>query len=278
VKTVLVAEIGINHNGSMEITKKLIDAAKMADCRYVKFQKRTVDLVYSKEELDKYRESPWGTTNRQQKEGLELSREQYQEIDAYCKLRGIGWFASPWDIKSIEFLSEFDLPFLKVASAKMTDEPFLEAVAATGKKVIVSTGMISKQELDRALYILGDNVEYILMCTSTYPSKVSDINMRRLISLGRIYPGYRIGFSNHSPGLTFISMAVTLGAEMIEYHVTLDRSMYGSDQASSIEIPGMLRIAKEVSDIELAWGTPELRCLDSEKSIRDKLMVARKLP
>lgn len=201
-----------------------------------------------------------------------MSKENYQEIDSYCRSREMGWFASPWDPVSVDFLKSFNLPYMKVASAKMTDMPMLEAVRDSGIPVIVSTGMIDKSELDRALAVLGDRVEYILACTSTYPSKATDMHMNRIRYLKEQYPKYRIGFSNHSAGLTFITMAATLGAEMIEYHATLDRAMYGSDQAASIEIPGMLRIAKEIEDIEVAWGRPELGCLESEIPIRKKLM------
>lgn len=272
MKTILVAEIGINHNGSIGIAKELIDVAKLAKCQYVKFQKRTIDVVYSKEELDKYRESPWGTTNRQQKEGLELSQDNYEEIDRHCKSRDMEWFASPWDPLSVDFLVPFNPPYMKIPSAKMMDMDLLSAVRDTNLPVIVSTGMLDKEDLDRALGILGKNVEYILACTSTYPSKSTDMHMSRIKYLKQTYPMYKIGFSNHSPGLTFITMAATLGAEMIEYHVTLDRAMYGSDQSASIEVPGMLRIAKEIADIEISWGDPSLHCLENEKPIRKKLM------
>jgi N-acetylneuraminate synthase len=273
MKTKLIAEIGINHNGDLDVAKKLIDISSAAGCDFVKFQKRTVDLVYTKEELDKPRQSPWGTTNRQQKMGLEFSEQDYNEIDRYCKDKKIGWMASPWDPISVKFLGSYDCPYIKVASAMMTNLPVLEEIRDTGKPVILSTGMISEDELNTALDVIGKSTEYILACTSTYPSKVSDMNMRSIKTLQEKYGNsYKIGFSNHSPGLTFIYMAATLGAEMIEFHVTLDRSMYGSDQAASIEFPGIFRLVSNIKDIENSWGTGKIECLESEKPIREKLM------
>jgi N-acetylneuraminate synthase len=272
MKPILVAECGINHNGDVLLAKKMIDIAVMAGCNYVKFQKRTIDDVYSPEELSAYRESPWGTTFRQQKEGIELSAEKYKEIDLYCKEKGIGWFASPWDIGSVDFLSEFDCPYIKVASACLGNMPLLRKIKNTNRPIIVSTGMVSKEELDAALNVLGENVKFILACTSTYPAKPEEMNMRKIETLKDCYGGIaKIGFSNHSPGILFVIMAATLGAEMIEYHITLDRSMYGSDQASSIELPGALKINDYVSDMEKCWGSGEIACAESEKNSRKKL-------
>lgn len=270
---IIVSEIGINHNGSISLIKKMIDASVLGGTDYVKFQKRTIDQVYTEEELNKERESPWGTTNRQQKEGLELDTNGYDEIDIYCKQKGIKWFASPWDLESVRFLVRYSPDYIKVASACMCNFPLLEEIKRYKIPVIVSTGMISKEELDKALDVLGGSVEFILSCTSTYPTSIEDMNMRQMITLREIYGrNYKIGFSNHSPGITFILMAATLGAEMIEYHMTLDRSMYGSDQAASIEIPGVMKIGTSIRDIERSWGSGEIKCLDSELSVRKKLM------
>lgn len=270
-RVLLVAEIGINHNGDLSLAKKLIDVASFSGCDFVKFQKRTVDLVYSKEELDKYRESPWGTTNREQKYGLEFGEGAYDEIDRYCRGKGVGWFASPWDLKSIDFLERYEPPFYKVASASLTDIDLLKKIRSTGRKIILSTGMSTKEELDKALMLLGANVEYILACTSTYPTKNEEMNIRFINTLQAQYPEYKIGFSNHSPGIFFAATSAALGAEMIEFHITLDRSMYGSDQAASIEPAGVTKLSKYVRALEVAMGTGEWIVYESEELIKEKL-------
>ena len=273
MRTNLVAEIGINHNGDLSIAKKLIDAACLGGCKYVKFQKRDIDVVYTKEELDKFRESPWGTTNREQKNGLEFGESEYNAIDSYCKEKGIKWFASPWDINSVKFINQYDIPYIKVASASMLDFPLLEEIKATGKPIVVSVGMLSKEELDTSLVFLGGNVSHILSCTSTYPTKPSDMNMNKIKTLFSLYgEKYKIGFSNHHQGITFILMASTLGVDMIEYHITLDRALYGSDQSASIELPRVIRIKSTLEDMESSWGDGEIKCLPSEVPIREKLM------
>lgn len=216
----VVAEIGINHNGDIDLAKKLIDVAKIHGCQFVKFQKRDIDLVYSKEELDKPRESPWGTTNREQKEGLEFGAEEYEEIDLHCVTREIDWFASPWDIVSVNFLRMYDPPFMKVASASLTDLELLQSIKETNIPVILSTGMSTKEELDGAIDLLGAQVEYILACTSTYPTPDSEMNLKFIRTLIDQYPNQRIGFSNHSPGIMFMVAARAIGAEMLEFHMT----------------------------------------------------------
>jgi N-acetylneuraminate synthase len=227
--------------------------------------------VYTKEELDKYRESPWGTTNREQKMGLEFSKEEYREIDKYCREKGIGWFASPWDVKSVDFLKEFDVPYIKIASASITDEALLDAVNKTGIPVILSTGMSTKKEIDLALSKL-DKVEYILSCVSTYPTQPKDVNMEKLLTIqGEYGDKYKIGYSNHSPGIVFMVVATALGAEMLEYHITLDRSMYGSDQAASIETSGVLKMGKYISAIDEGWGSGEISCSGAEEQVKEKL-------
>ncbi|MHA2023946.1 MAG: N-acetylneuraminate synthase family protein [Candidatus Thorarchaeota archaeon] len=268
---VMVCEIGINHNGDVGLARKLIDVAKQAGCDLVKFQKRNIDLVYTKSELSRYRESPWGKTNRAQKEGLEFDLEEYKEIDRYCKEREIQWFASPWDPKSVEFLMEFDNPYTKIASAGVTDIKLLEAVRETGRPVIISTGMSDQQQVDLALEIVGKQVEYLLACTSTYPTADCEMNLKFIETLKREYPQYKIGFSNHSPGIIYTCCAAALGAEMLEFHITLDRAMYGSDQAASIEVPGVWNLGKHVRNIEEAMGDGGWRVFPSEKEISRKL-------
>jgi len=266
-----VAEIGINHNGNLNIAKKLIATASSAGIDYVKFQKRTIDLVYSEEELNKPRESPWGTTTREQKEGLEFGFNEYKEIDEYCKLLGIRWFASPWDSASVDFLSSFNNDYIKVPSALMTDKKFLSNVKSTSIPVIASTGMCTEEETDFVVRFFGDQLVYLLHCTSTYPCKPDETNLKCILSLKSKYPHLKIGFSNHSPGIIFIPAALVLGAEMVEFHITLDRSMYGSDQASSIELVGIINICKYLESLKVAIGDGKKVVYDSEKSIMEKL-------
>jgi len=281
MKPVLVAEIGINHNGDLSIAKRLIINSKAAGCDYVKFQKRTIEDVYTKEELDQFRESPWGTTNRDQKYGLEFEKEQYDEIDKFCKEQDIGWFGSPWDIKSVDFLMQYDPEYIKIASALITDVELLmhvkKLVSNTRTKVIISTGMSNEKEIVKCVDILGDDIEYILSCVSTYPTRPKEMNMLKIRTLKNLFGAnsfnykYKIGFSNHSPSLQFVFMGYFMGAEMIEYHITLDRSLYGSDQSSSIEFGGMLKINDWIKDYEIAYGDSVICCIDSELPIRKKL-------
>jgi len=270
--TKLIAEIGINANGDVDMAKELIDIAAISGCYGVKFQKRDIDFLYTQEELDKYLESPWGATVGDYKRAREFGLREYKEIDKYCKYKGIAWFATPWDVNSVEFLSQFDIPYIKVASASLTDKVLLKKIKGTGKKVILSTGMSSIDELNAALEIFGDTVEYILSCTSSYPTPVKDVNLKRLSTLKDMYGDkYKIGYSNHYAGIIFIVAAYLLGAEMLEYHITLDRSMYGTDQASSIEPPGCLKIGKYVETLQNGMGSGSVGCLESEIPIRKKL-------
>jgi len=272
-KIVLVGEVGINHNGDMDIVKKLINVANLANLDYVKFQKRTVEKVYTKEELDKYRESPWGFSNREQKMGLELNQKQYDQIDAYCRANSIGWFASPWDTESVLFLKQYEPPYIKIPSALITNSELLNTIKYhTNTPVIISTGMSTKAEVDKCLEVLGNRVEYILACTSTYPTKDSEMNMKFISTLKNEYsPKYKIGFSNHSPGIFWASVAPAFGAEMIEFHITLDRSMYGSDQAASIEPAGVTKLASYCKSWQEGMGTGEWIVYPSEEEIKKKL-------
>lgn len=269
----VVAEIGINHNGDLDIAKKLIDHAVVVGCDFVKFQKRTIDLVYTQEELSQYRESPWGITNRAQKEGLEFGKEEYDELDSYCREKEIGWFASPWDVESVDFLQRYDLPYIKVASAGVTDYPLLQRIAQTKKCTILSTGMSAGEEVKQAINILGVQCSFLLACTSTYPTFDNEMNLRFIRTLQRTDPfrKYHIGFSNHSPGIFYSAVAAALGAKMIEFHITLDRAMYGSDQAASIELSGMVTLLKYIRKLPAAMGTGNWVITKGEQKIRDKL-------
>lgn len=270
-KVFITAEVGINGNGDMDLAKKLIDVACLAGCDAVKFQKRTVDVVYTPEQLDVPRESPWGTTNREQKYGLEFGVSDYKEIDKYCELKNIEWFASPWDVNSVEFLNIWPTKYIKIASASLTDFDLLEATMITEKDIIISTGMSTKEELDNALKIVGKNVKYILACTSTYPTVPEEMNLNFIKTLKKEYPQYKIGFSNHSPGIMFMVAAAALGAEMIEFHITLDRAMYGSDQAASIETNGVMSLCKHIRNIEKGMGTGDWTVFPSEEKVKKSL-------
>lgn len=267
----LVYEVGINANGSIELVKKMIDVAYSAGCHYVKLQKRNVEVVYTKEELETPRESPWGSTTREQKYGLEFTKGQYDEIDRYCRGK-IKWFASPWDIDSLWFLAEYrDCAFIKIPSALITNFTLLSEAKKTGIPVIISTGMSTTQQIDNAVTELGSSLYCLMHCTSTYPSKPEELNLNVIRYFKETYPNVKIGFSNHNPGLIYMPVAVALGAEMIEFHGTLDRSMYGSDQAASIEPEGVYHLVKWVRGVEEAMGDGVKRVYDSEIPIMRKL-------
>lgn len=268
----IVMEVGINANGDLSTAKKLIDIAKVAGCDYVKFQKRTIELVYSEEELNKPRESPWGTTAREQKHGLEFGKDDYDQIDAYCRQVGIEWFASPWDVEAVKFLSQYDLPFIKIASACVTDHKLLRAVSGYGKpKKIISTGMSTQQEVYECCFVLSGELKYILACTSTYPTLDEEMNLEFITTLQKDYPFCKIGFSNHSPGIIYMIVAAALGAHMLEFHATLDRSMCGSDQAASIEPTGVFKLVKHVRNLEKAMGDGKWIVFPSEEKVKEKL-------
>ncbi len=267
----LVAEIGINHNGNINIAKKLIDVAAIAGCDYVKFQKRTIDVVYPEEVLDKYRESPWGTTNREQKYGLEFGQNEYDQIDEYCRGKRIGWYASPWDIESVNFLRQYRPMYMKVASACLTDSELLAKMFGTAADLILSTGMSTRGELVQALSKVGTRTSHVLACTSTYPTADAEMNLNFIKTLQDQYPVYKIGFSNHSPGIQYSVVAAALGAKMIEFHITLDRAMYGSDQAASIETGGVMALCKHVRNLERAMGTGEWTVFESEEGVKKSL-------
>lgn len=272
IHTNIIAEIGINHNGDLEICKKLIDWAVLCGCDAVKFQKRTVEKVYSKEYLDSYRESPWGTTQRAQKEGLEFGKEEYGVIDSYCKEKGIEWFASAWDIEAQEFLNQFDCKYNKVASAMLTNLELLEMIAKEKKHTFVATGMSTFEEIDTAVEILKKyECPYELMhCNSTYPMKNEDANLKMIYTLKERY-GCNVGYSGHETGRIVSLAAVAMGATSLERHITLDRTMYGSDQAASLEVDDLQRLVKDIRAIELALGNGEKILSEAELATKKKL-------
>lgn len=268
----IIAEIGINHNGDLDIAKKLIDVACLAGANAVKFQKRTIDIVYTKEELDKLRESPWGTTNGEQKRGLEFGLEEYKKIDAYCKEKNIEWFASAWDIESQKFLRQFNLNYSKVASAMLTHDELLECIAEEGKHTFISTGMSDFSEIDKAVEIFNKhNCPFELMhCMSTYPMKDEDANLNVIMKLRERY-NCNVGYSGHEVGLAVSYAATALGVSSLERHITLARAMYGSDQAASVEPAGFMQLVGAVRKIEKAMGDGVKRITPEEMKIRDKL-------
>ncbi|HCL81659.1 MAG TPA: N-acetylneuraminate synthase [Nitrospiraceae bacterium] len=268
----IVAEIGINHNGDLGITKDLIDLAKDAGCDAIKFQKRTIDLVYSKELLDSLRESPWGTTQREQKEGLEFGLDEYKEINRYFKEVGIDWFASAWDIESQKFLRQFDCQYNKIASAMLTYEPLLKEVASEKKYTFIATGMSGIENIDRAVEIFREaGCPFELMhCISTYPMDDEDANLNCIEALRERY-NCDVGYSGHEVGLAVSYAAAALGITSLERHITLDRAMYGSDQAASLEPAGLRTLVGGVRKIRKAMGDGEIKILDKEVPISKKL-------
>jgi N-acetylneuraminate synthase len=271
-KTFVIAEIGINHNGDLKIAKKLIDGAAKAGCDMVKLQKRTIDAVYSAGELNRPRESPFGTTNRQQKEGLEFNTKDYLEIDSYCKKKGIEWTASAWDIESQVFLRQFDLNYNKVASAMLTDRNLLEAIAEEKKHTFISTGMSTMEQIGKAVDIFRNaTCPFELMhCNSTYPMQPEDANLLTINTLKEEF-NCDVGYSGHETGIVISAAAVALGATSLERHITLDRSMYGSDQSASLELVGLNKLVKYVRAVEQALGSSEKLVTEKEKEIAAKL-------
>jgi N-acetylneuraminate synthase len=266
----IVAEIGINHNGDIELAKKLIDLADASGCNAVKFQKRTIDVVYTAEELAKPRENPFGLTNGDLKRGLEFSFEQYREIDCYCKELGIAWFASCWDERSVDFIDQFNPPCYKIASASLTDDNLLRYHRAKGRPIILSTGMSTQEEVDHAVDVLGKKDLIILHATSTYPSNYDELNLKAIPELRKRY-GVPTGYSGHETGIPSSSATVALGACMIERHITLERSLWGSDQAASLGPSGITRLVRDIRLVEMSMGDGVKRVFEREKPIIKKL-------
>ena len=274
MKVFIISEIGINHNGNIGLAKKMIDESIIAGADAVKFQKRDINLVYSKEILSQKRESPWGTTQKDQKEGLELSQEEYKEIDKYCKLKKIEWFASAWDLNSLKFLAQFNLKYNKIASPMIVDKNFLAEVAKQKKYTFISTGMSTFQNIDTAVKIFKENnCKFELMhCVSAYP--FDDVRASlNLIKVMKDKYGCKVGYSGHEKsGLAISIAAVALGATSLERHITLDRTMYGSDQAASLTPNGFKSLVSAIRKIEKAIdGEKEKNILDIEISVAKKL-------
>jgi len=268
-KTYVIAEIGINHNGDINLAKELIVGAYKSGCDAVKFQKRTIDEVYSKEDLDRHRDSPWGTTNREQKEGIEFGIEQYKELHRFTKKMKMDFIVSCWDVKSVDLIEKhIEIDYHKVASALATNKVFLERLNKTNKPIILSTGMCSAEQIDAAASLLT-NVEYILACTSTYPTAPEEVNLKHITTLKEKYPQTKIGFSNHYNGHDACVGAVALGAECVEFHITKDRTMYGSDQVASIE--NYCALLDGVRNMENMLGDGVKKVYETELPIAKKL-------
>jgi len=278
MKTYIIAEIGINHNGDMDIAKKLIDIAAVAGCDAVKFQKRNPDVCVPEHQKTIMRDTPWGEmTYLDYKHKIEFGKEEYDEIDAYCKTQGIRWSASPWDRDSLDFVLQYDVPFIKIPSAMLTNLTLINRASLSGKDIIVSTGMSTEEEIFAAVQVLRHNRSYrsdfkwsLLHCNSTYPANLEDLNLIRIKTLRDKY-NCEVGYSGHEFRLGTSVSAVYLGATIIERHITLDRSMWGTDQLSSVEPQGLFKLVSGIRELEKAYGTPELIPTEGEEEIRRKL-------
>jgi len=266
----VIAEIGINHNGSVEIAKKLIDISVLAGAQAVKFQKRTVDIVYSKDELLKPRDSVFGKTNGDLKRGLEFGKKEYDIIDKHCKEKNILWTASCWDENSLEFIMQYEPKFLKIASAFLTDKSLLVGHKSKNLPTILSTGMSTIEEIEKAVDILERKNLILLHCTSSYPCKIEELNLKTISTLIKKF-NLLVGYSGHEVGLSTTISAVTLGACVVERHITLDRSMWGSDQSASVEPIGFKKLVTDIRSTEQALGNGIKTVYDSEKDIIKKL-------
>ena len=268
----IIAEIGINHNGSVSLAKKMIDIAVTTGCDAVKFQKRTIDIVYTKEELAKERKSVFGNTNGDLKRGLEFGEKEYKEIDAYCKEKGIMWFASCWDEQAVDFIDKFDVPCYKIASASLTDDNLLKYTKekAKGRPILLSTGMSTLSEIRHAVEILGKDNLVIYHCTSTYPSNADEMNLLAINELKKEFD-CPIGYSGHERGVTPSVLAVALGACSVERHITVDRTNWGSDQAASLEMAGLYHMVRDIRQVPALLGDGKKVVYTRELPIIDKL-------
>jgi len=267
----VVAEVGINHNGDLELARKLIDVAVAAGCSAVKFQKRTPELCVPQAERDKIRETPWGSMSYlDYRKRIEFGEAEYREIDAHCRERGITWFASPWDMESVDFLEMFSPPCHKVASACLTDDHLLHRLAATGRPVILSTGMSSMEEIRHAVSLLGTERLIINHSTSSYPCPPEELNLNIIATLRNAFD-CPVGYSGHETGLQTTYAAVALGACLVERHITLDRSMWGSDQNASVESTGLFRMVRDIRVIETAMGDGVKRIYETELPVSNRL-------
>jgi sialic acid synthase SpsE len=267
----IIAEIGINHNGDIEIAKQLMDVAVETGCDAVKFQKRTPEICVPEEQKSIPRETPWGSmTYFEYKKRIEFEQTEFEQIDAYAKKIGIDWFASPWDVPSVDFLEGFNVPCQKIASACLTDSELLTAINKTKTTTILSTGMSSMQEIDKAVSLLNDVPLAIAQATSTYPAEASELNLRAIQTFAEKYK-VPVGYSGHERGLQVTIAAVALGATFIERHITLDRSMWGTDHSASLEPEGLKKLVRDIRIVELALGDGKKKVYESEIPIRAKL-------
>ena len=273
-KTFIIAEIGINHNGDLNIAKRLIDISAAAGCDAVKFQKRNPDICVPEHQKSVMRETPWGEMPYlDYKKKTEFGRKEYDEINNHCKKQGIAWSASPWDVDSLDFINQYDIPFIKIASASLTDHALLIKTCLTGKKIIISTGMSSEKEIDNAVRVLKDNQLNdiaILHCNSSYPAPIEELNLSCIKTLKEKY-SCEVGYSGHEVGIIISCAAAALGATSVERHITLDRSMYGSDQAASLELSGLRKMTEYIREIEVSLGDGVKKITDTEKGAAKKL-------
>ncbi len=275
-RVMVVAEIGINHNGSLEVARKLIDGALLAGCDAVKFQKRTPERCVPRDQWYIERDTPWGRIPYiEYRRRIELSEQDFVAIDRYCRERGILWFASCWDEESVDFIEQFDPPCYKAASASLTDLPLLRRMRTTSKPLMLSTGMSTTEEIDRAVAAVGEEDLLLAHATSTYPCPVEQVNLRMIDTLRRRFPRIPIGYSGHETGLAPTWAAVAMGAAFVERHITLDRAMWGSDQAASVEIVGLVRLVANLRDIERSLGDGVKRVYEEELVARSKLRRVR---
>ena len=272
-KTYIIAEIGINHNGSLDVAKKLIDVASVAGCDAVKFQKRNPDVCVPEHQKGVMRDTPWGTmTYLDYKYKVEFEKKEYDEIDRYCKTQNIEWSASPWDLDSLKFLEQYDLPFIKMPSAMMTNESLMKAAARTRKRIIFSAGMSTLEETDKAVeWMKEESADFALLhCNSAYPAPLEDLNLSCIKTLRDRY-GCEVGYSGHEFRLGTTVAAVYLGASILERHITLDRTMWGSDHLASVEPQGLIKLVRGVRELEIAYGDGVKRVTDGELPSRKKL-------
>ena len=270
-KTYIIAEIGINHNGDLNIAKQLIDIAKVAGCDSVKFQKRNPDVCVPEHQKSVVRDTPWGRmTYLDYKYKVEFDKEEYDEIDRYCKDKDIEWSASPWDLDSLEFLMGYDIPYIKIPSAMLTNVELLKASSLTGKKIILSTGMSTIEEIDKAVGIISGCDYELLHCNSAYPAPNEDLNLNCIKTLKDRYK-CEVGYSGHEFGLTTTIASVALGASIVERHITLDRTMWGTDQLCSVEPQGLIKLVRGVRELEEAMGSDKKIVTEKEKQIKEKL-------
>ncbi|KAF0153196.1 MAG: N-acetylneuraminate synthase [Ignavibacteria bacterium] len=272
----VIAEVGINHNGSLALAKKLIDGAVFSGCDAVKFQKRTPELCVPQDQWKMERDTPWGRiTYLEYKHKIEFGFSEYEQIDEYCKHKGIDWFVSAWDEESVEFIEQFNPIAYKIASATLTDEDLLIKIKSTNKPVMLSTGMSTMEEIGVAVNTLGEKNLLLAQSTSSYPCKENELNLKMIETYKKLYPNIPIGYSGHETGLAPTLAAVALGAAFVERHITLDRAMWGTDQAASVEVNGMFQLVKNIRDIEKALGDGKKKVYTEEMKNLTKMRKFR---